>query len=73
MVSSKTTTFSPSDPSTWSSLLTVNQVAEILNISAWTLRQWDNQKKLIAVRIGNRKDRRYKKEDILKVVEKGLK
>ena len=73
MVSRKTTTFSPSDPSTWSSLLTVNQVAEILNISAWTLRQWDNQKKLIAVRIGNRKDRRYKKEDILKVVEKGLK
>lgn len=73
MVKVKATTFSPSDPTTWSSLLTVNQVAQILNLSPWTLRQWDKQKKLIAIRIGNRKDRRYKKEDILKVLDKGLK
>lgn len=68
-----TVSFSPSDPSTWSSLLTLEQVAQVLNISPWTLRQWDNQKKLIAVRIGSRKDRRYRKEDVLKVLEDGLK
>lgn len=73
MENSKATTFSSSDPTTWGSLLTIDQVAQILNLSPWTLRQWDKQKKLIALRIGNRKDRRYKKEDILKVIEKGLK
>ncbi len=73
MVNSKATTFSPSDPTSWSSLLTVSQVAQILNLSPWTLRQWDIKKKLVALRVGNRKDRRYKKEDILRIVEKGLK
>lgn len=64
--------FSPSDPATWSSLLTLEQASQILNISPWTLRQWDNQKKFVAVRIGSRKDRRYRKEDILKVLNGGL-
>ncbi|HUD44920.1 MAG TPA: helix-turn-helix domain-containing protein [Patescibacteria group bacterium] len=73
MVNSKSTTFSPSDPTSWSSLLTVSQVAQILNLSPWTLRQWDIKMKLVALRVGNRKDRRYKKEDILTIVEKGLK
>lgn len=73
MVNTKATTFSPSDPTTWASLLTIDQAAQILNLSPWTLRQWDKQKKLVALRVGNRKDRRYKKEDILKVLEKGLK
>ena len=73
MENNKSTTFSPSDPTTWSSLLPIDQVAKILNVSPWTLRQWDNQKKLVALRIGNRKDRRYKKEDVLKILEVGLK
>lgn len=73
MENNKSTTFSPSDPTTWSSLLTIDQVAKILSVSPWTLRQWDNQKKLIALRIGNRKDRRYKKEDVLKILDVGLK
>lgn len=67
-----TVNFSPSDPNTWSSLLTLDQVAQILNVSPWTLRQWDKQKKLVAIRMGNRKDRRYKKKDILNVLNKGL-
>lgn len=67
-----TIVFSASDPATWSSLLTIEQVSQILNVSAWTLRQWDNKKKFVAVRIGNRKDRRYKKEDVLKVLDEGL-
>ncbi len=73
MENSKATLFSSSDPTTWASLLTIGQVAQILNLSPWTLRQWDKQKKLVALRVGNRQDRRYKKEDILKVIEKGLK
>jgi len=72
MVNNKSTPFSPSNPDTWSSLLTIEQVAQILNVSPWTLRQWDNKKKLIAIRIGNRKDRRYKKEDVVKILEQGM-
>jgi len=68
-----TISFSASDPSTWSSLLTLEQVSQILNISPWTLRQWDNKNKLVAVRIGSRKDRRYRKEDVLTVLKDGLK
>lgn len=64
--------FSSSDPSTWSSLLTIEQVSQILNVSPWTLRQWDNKKKFLAVRIGNRKDRRYKKDDVLKALNEGI-
>lgn len=66
------TSFSPSDPDTWSSLLTIEQVSKILNISPWTLRQWDNKKKFVAIRIGSRRDRRYKKEDVLKILKEGL-
>ena len=72
MVNKTTRTFSSSDPDSWSSLLTIEQVSQILNVSPWTLRQWDNKKKFIAVRIGNRKDRRYKKEDVLKALNEGI-
>lgn len=64
--------FNPSNPNTWPPLLSVSQVSKILNLSVWTLRQWDNKGKLVALRFGNRKDRRYKKEDILKIINKGL-
>jgi excisionase family DNA binding protein len=66
------TDFSPSEPETWSSFLTIAQVAKVLNVSPWTLRQWDNQGKLVALRIGNRKDRRYKKEDIVNILKNGI-
>jgi len=66
------TKFNPSDPSTWPPLLNISQVSKILNLSIWTLRQWDNKGKLIAIRFGSRRDRRYKKEDILKIKEKGV-
>lgn len=66
MVSFKSTSpFNPSDPDTWGYLLTLEQVSSILGVSLWTLRQWDNQKKLVAVRVGSRRDRRYKRDEIL--------
>lgn len=49
-------------------LLTLREVSEILKVHPNTLRQWDQKGILKAVRFGQRKDRRYKKEDILKLL-----
>ncbi len=65
--------FSPTDDQTWPPLLTIAQAAQILNVTPWTLRQWDKRGKFVPVRIGSRKDRRYKREDVLEIIEKGLK
>lgn len=45
-------------------LLRIKEAAEILGISTATLRKWDKEGKLRAVRISARGDRRYRKEDI---------
>ncbi len=66
------TIFTPSSPRTWPPLLTLKQTAQILNVSVWTLRKWDNENKLKAVRIGTGKHRRYKKDDILTIIKEGL-
>lgn len=52
-------------------LLSLNQTAKVLNVSPWTLRKWDNEGILKAVRIGTRKDRRYSREVIIQFIEKG--
>jgi len=51
-------------------LLKLSEAAEFLNVHPNTLRKWDNKGILKAVRFGQRKDRRYRKEDILKLVAK---
>jgi len=51
-------------------VLTMKQVCEILNVHPNTLRNWDNGGILKAIRFGNRRDRRYKKSDILKFLKK---
>lgn len=51
-------------------LLTLKQACEILQCHPNTLRDWDKKGILKAVRIGQRGDRRYRKEDIMKMVEK---
>jgi excisionase family DNA binding protein len=50
-------------------LLTLKQASEILQVHPNTLRDWDKKGILKAVRIGQRGDRRYKKEDIKKLME----
>jgi excisionase family DNA binding protein len=53
-------------------LLTIREVAEILNVHPETLRRWDRAGKLIAVRIGRRQgggDRRYRLGDIKKYIK----
>lgn len=46
-------------------ILTLQEACEVLNCHPNTLRNWDNKGILKAIRFGTRKDRRYKKEDIL--------
>lgn len=49
-------------------LLTLQEACDILKCHPNTLRQWDNKGILIAVRFGERKDRRYRKEEILRLL-----
>ena len=51
-------------------LLTLKQTSELLNVHPNTLRQWDEKGVLKAVRIGVRRDRRYHREDVMKIMEK---
>lgn len=54
-------------------LLTIAQVAKILNVHATTLRRWDKKGKLKAIRVGTRRgvgERRYHREDIIKLITK---
>lgn len=49
--------------------LTLKEVSDLLKVHENTLRNWDKNGTLKAIRIGGRKIRRYKKEDILKFME----
>ena len=49
-------------------ILTLQQACEVLNCHPNTLRGWDNRGILKAIRFGSRKDRRYKKADIMKFI-----
>lgn len=49
-------------------ILTLQEACEVLNCHPNTLRNWDNKGILKAIRFGTRKDRRYKKEDILNIL-----
>ena len=53
-------------------LLKIRQVSQILGVHPDTLREWDNSGRLKAVRLGSRRDRRFRREDILKIIEKEL-
>lgn len=53
-----------------SELLTLSKVVEILKVHPNTLRKWDKNGILKAVRFGLRGDRRYKREDIEKLINK---
>ena len=45
-------------------LLSINEVARLFDVHVETLRRWDNEGKLKAVRIGKLGHRKYKKSDI---------
>ena len=50
-------------------LLTLAETAKVLGVHKNTLRKWDKKGILKAMRFGERKDRRFKKEDVLKLLE----
>jgi len=51
-------------------ILTLQQVCEVLNCHPNTLRNWDKEGVLKALRFGKRRDRRYRKADVLKIIKK---
>ncbi|OGC49688.1 hypothetical protein A2W32_01870 [candidate division WWE3 bacterium RBG_16_37_10] len=51
-------------------LLKIRQAAEMLGVNPETLRRWDKSGKLKAIIISERGDRRYKREDIVRLVKK---
>jgi excisionase family DNA binding protein len=51
-------------------LLTLKQACAMLNCHPNTLRAWDAKGYLVAIRFGTRGDRRYRKEDITKLLRK---
>jgi len=50
-------------------LLTLNEACEMLKVHPNTLRQWDKNGLLPAIRIGTKRVRRYHKEDIIKFLQ----
>lgn len=53
-------------------LLTLKETCELLKVHPNTLRMWDKKGILTAVRFGTRKDRKYRKTDILKLIGKNI-
>lgn len=50
-------------------LITLTEACELLKVHPNTLRQWDKNGTLPAVRFGAKRVRRYKKEDIIKLIQ----
>lgn len=50
-------------------LLRINEAAEMLGVNPETLRRWDREGKLLAIKVSKRGDRRYKLEDLQKFIE----
>ena len=51
-------------------LLSLKEACDVLKCHPNTLRQWDKKGILVAFRFGERKDRRFRKDDIIKMLEK---
>lgn len=49
-------------------IITLAEACGILGLHPNTLRKWDNKGYFKAIRYGTRKDRRYRKSDILKLL-----
>ncbi|MCL5797395.1 MAG: helix-turn-helix domain-containing protein [Patescibacteria group bacterium] len=49
-------------------LITLKEACAILKVHPNTLRQWDKKRLLVAIRIGEKRVRRYKKIDIEKFI-----
>jgi excisionase family DNA binding protein len=52
-----------------SEYLTLSEVSKLPKVHPNTLRNWDKNGTLKPIRLGERKIRRYKKEDVIKFLE----
>lgn len=52
--------------------LTLQEVSQMLKVHPNTLRAWDNNGTLRAVRIGTKRIRRYRKSDVGAFIEKSM-
>jgi excisionase family DNA binding protein len=50
-------------------LISLREAARLLDVNPQTLRRWDKAKRLVAVRVGSRNDRKYKLSDIVVILE----
>lgn len=51
-------------------LISVGEAARLLNVHANTLRRWTQDNVVRAYRVGNRHDRRYKREEVMDLLGK---
>lgn len=49
-------------------LLTVKEASQLLRVHGNTLRRWNNSGLIKAARLGPRRDRRFKREDIVAIL-----
>ncbi len=49
-------------------MLTAGEVARIINVHIGTIRRWSNQGIIRAYRVGQRGDRRFRKEDVIRLL-----
>jgi len=52
-----------------SEILTLSQACKILNCHANTLRNWEKEGIVKCIRFGKRGDRRFKREEIMKLIK----
>lgn len=50
-------------------LVRLSEACEILKVHPNTLRQWDRKRVLKSIRLGVKKDRKYKLEDLQKFID----
>lgn len=50
-------------------LISLREAARLLDVNPQTLRRWDKAKRLVALRVGSRNDRKYKLSDIVAILE----
>ena len=52
--------------------LRISKASELLGVTPMTLRRWEEAGYLKPLRVGPRQDRRYSKEQILKILDQGI-
>jgi len=53
-------------------IMTLQEVADLFRVTTVTLKKWSDAGTIPCVRINSRGDRRFKKADIMKVLEDGM-